>query len=162
MNDANELREMVKTLNSEGDNHLEETVHQLEKSADILIDSCKVKLEKVKKKHNYFKGVKEICISFGEISSDFTKFKKLDVEVSKKKNYFEKEVQKTFTTNLVNYLIYADFDFSIKKAKVPISCLEKKDYTKLTLLKKILEERGFFCCVHCGWDDISFAIVLKF
>lgn len=164
MKDANELRKVIGTFQSEGDTLFAETMQYLENSADMLLDTCKTELEKVKAKYNYYKDAVEILISFGEISKDFTDFKKLDIDVSNKKGYFEEEAKEVYNPDCMlpaSYLPYADFDFAIENAKVPISGLKKKHYDKLTYLKNILEKRGFFCCTSNGYNSISFAIVLK-
>lgn len=163
MKDANELWEIISTCQSESNTHFDETMQYFENSANILFETCKAKLEKAKAKYNYYKDAVEILISFGEISNDFTDFKKLHIDVSKEKGYFKKEAKKVYDSDSIipaSYLLYTDFNFAIKNAKVPISGLEKKDYDKLTYFKKILKNKGFFCCTRNGYNSISFAIVL--
>lgn len=161
MKDANELREMISTFQCEGDIHFAETMQYLENSADILVDTCKAELEKAKVQYNYYKNTLELLISFGEISDDFTVFKKINILLATKKGYFEEKIKDTTSSLPANYQAFSDFDFAIQYANVPISGLEKKHYDWLTYLKNILEQRGFFCCVRNGYNSISFAIVLR-
>lgn len=152
MKDANSLRELVKTTSD--DNKL-----VFEKSADILLDKC----SSVIKNNKIREGTKEICIEFHKINKDFTKFKGANLRINTKPTKTIKRIAEK-SIDMPNYATYLPLEFVITECnkKIPYSGLvrEEQDYESFRLLSKVLEERGFYCCFTCGWNELYFAVVL--
>lgn len=160
MNDAKELRELVKNLSSKPNVQNEELSLDIEKAADMLISACKAALEKAcEDVQGVFKGAQEICFYFTTISNDFTQFVVGSILKETEKDYVKRYLEEDYGP--LNYRKYVDLEFSVNHSQYPISGLDKQNYGKLLLLKKALKKRGFLCCTTLGWRSIYFTVVFE-
>lgn len=152
MKDANYLRKLVSIASNSN-----EIV--FEKSADILFDAC----SSVIKNHKIVEGTKEICIAFRKIDENLTQFTDANLYFTNKDSTKTIETIAEESINLPNYASYLPLKFAIDNCnKLPFSGLKrnKQDYENFILLRDVLNKRGLYCCVRCGWNELYFAVVL--